>query len=320
MSGDAAIHAGNIRKGIELAEETLKAKGWQLDIRYEDDQTNPAKTVSAMQLLVAQGYRFFIGPTWSFQVNAVRGIAAANDIVAVVPAGSSQINGGGIPGVFNLSVPRGYQLPQLVEWVKRQGYRRAMILTPHDPWGDVHHDVFRNALKEVGGSVVAEERYDYGIDAATLRSIFLRAKASVPDVLIATGAAADMATMVKARNALGLKLAVIGTDDVKDALSAKLLTPQDVAHDVFAIEVTVGESFKRLYRARFNQDPPIYSDCGYDALMILAEATERSAGTPAAVKALFKSGGELTGASGPIHFDSQGDLRGGVFQISKVGT
>jgi branched-chain amino acid transport system substrate-binding protein len=319
MSGDAAIHASHIRHGIELAADDLKARGWQLDIRYEDDQTDAAKTVSAMQLLVAKGYTFFIGPTWSFQVNAVRGLVAAHDLVAMVPAGSSEINGGAIPGVFNLAVPRVYQLPQVTDWLNRQGYRRAIILTPNDPWGEVHRDVFKRAVKEASGSVVTEEQYDYGIDTASLRAIFLKAKAANPDVLIATGAAADMANMIKARNALGLKFAVIGTDDVKDALSAKLLTARDVAHEVFALEVTVGAAFKELYRKRFNQEPPIYSDCGYDALMLLAEATQRTTGTPAAVRELFNSGGELTGVSGPIIFDGQGDLRGGVFQISKVG-
>ena len=88
--------------------------------------------------------------------------------------------------------------------------------------------------------------------------------------------------------------------------------------NVFALEVTVGAAFKDLYRKRFNQDPPIYSDCGYDALMILAEATERTAGTPAAVKDLLNSAGGLTGVSGPITFDGQGDVRGGVFEISKI--
>jgi len=319
LSGDAAIHAHNIRQGIELAADDLKARGWQLDLRYEDDQTDAAKTVSAVQLLLGQGYKFFIGPTWSFQVHAIRGLTETRDMLAAVPAGSSQINGGSVPGVYNLAVPRTYLLPQLEDWLTKHGYRRAVILSPNDPWGEVHNDLFTRAVKQVGGSVVAAERYDYGIDAGSLRAILLKAKTSSPDVLLATGAAADMATIVKARNTLGLKLAVIGTDDVKDALSSQLLNARDVQRDVFALEVTVGEPFKELYRKRVSQDPPIYSDCGYDALMVLAEAAERTTGAPSAMKELLNSGQPLKGVSGEIAFDGQGDLRGGTFQVSKIG-
>jgi hypothetical protein len=43
-------------------------------------------------------------------------------------------------------------------------YRRAVILTPNDPWGEVPNDLFTRAVKQVGGSVVAAESCNYGID------------------------------------------------------------------------------------------------------------------------------------------------------------
>jgi ABC-type branched-subunit amino acid transport system substrate-binding protein len=106
-------------------------------------------------------------------------------MLAVVPAGSSQINGGAVPGVFNLAVPRTSLLPQLEDWLTPHEYRRAGILTPNDPWGEVHNDLFTRAVKQVGGSVVAAERYDYRIDAGIFRAILLKAKMSSPDVLLA---------------------------------------------------------------------------------------------------------------------------------------
>ena len=101
LSGSAAYHAQAIRRGLEIAAKELRAEGWDVELKFEDDQTNPAQTASSMHYLLSGGYRFFVGPTWSFQVNAVRAVLASQDAVALIPAGSSDINGGLIEGVFN---------------------------------------------------------------------------------------------------------------------------------------------------------------------------------------------------------------------------
>ncbi|WKZ57586.1 MAG: penicillin-binding protein activator [Bdellovibrionota bacterium] len=318
LTGGAAYHSAGIRKGIELAAEDLKARGWQIDLRYEDDQTNPTKTVSAMQFLSSQGYKSFIGPTWSFQVNAVREIVANNDLVAMVPAGSSEINGGAAQGVFNLCPSRTQQVPYLVEWLKRQGYHRGFIVTPNGDWGEIHRRVFARAVKDAGGSVVGEEQFDYGIDISSLRTILLKGAQVNADVVFTTGAGDDVANVVRARNALHLSFSILSTADIRDALALKLVSHADVQQDVFAIGLTVSSDFKMRYMARFGEQPSLYSDRGYDALMILAEATERTDGSQNAVRSFLNSGVEFSGVSGKIKFDNRGDVGAGDYQVFKA--
>lgn len=318
LTGGAAYHSAGIRKGIELAAEDLKDRGWKIDLRFEDDQTNPTKTVSAMQFLASQGYELFIGPTWSFQVNAVRGIVVKNDFVVIVPAGSSDINGGPAQGIYNLSPARTQQVPDLIEWLKKTGYRRGFIVTPNGDWGEIHRQVFARALKEAGGTVVGEEQFDYGIDISSLRTILLKSKQANADIVFTTGAGGDVANVVRARNALHLDFSILSTKDISDALALHLVTPADVQQNVFAIGLTVGSDFTKRYKARFGEEPNLYSDRGYDALMVLAEATEKTDGSPKAVRNFLSSGVDFFGVSGKFKFDEHGDVGSGDYQIVKA--
>lgn len=315
LTGNAAVHAANIRNGVELAAKELRERGWTIDLRFEDDQTNAAKTVSAFQQLITQGYKLFIGPTWDFQANALRGSMTKWDAVALAPAMSSDVGGGPIEGLFNLSPQRDKGIQPLVELLKRHNSRRAYILTVNGPWGVVHRTLFRKAVEEAGGSVVGEEQFDYGIDAATSRTLVLKAKRVDAEVLFTTGASSDSANIVRARNAVGLTFKIIGTEDMQDAVSTKLLDSEDLRQSVFAMMTIPQASLTERYRAQYGEDPGVYSDRGYDALMVLAEASLKSDGSPKAIRALLKSGAEFSSTSERLSFNQQGDVATGAFEV-----
>lgn len=315
LSGSAAYHAQGIRQGLEMAAKELETEGWDVQLKFEDDQTNPAKTASAMHFLLSSGYRFFIGPTWSFQVNAVRTILTSKDAVALVPGGSSEINGGAIEGVFNLCPPRTKQQQPVTAWLKENRYKKGFVLTPNGDWGEVHREVFEGALKEAGASLVGRDNFDYGVDSAVLRTILLKAKKAGADAVFITGAAADVANIVHARNLLRLNLAIMSSDDVRDALEMGLLSAADIASKVYAVGLTVPPEFRERFRAEFGEEPKIYSDRGYEALRILALALEKTDGSPKTVKSFLRGELKFDGASGVIQFDENGDITSGSYQI-----
>jgi|GEM_PF-861434 len=315
LSGSAAYHAQAIRRGLEMAAKELETEGWDVRLKFEDDQTNPAKTASAMHFLLSRGYRFFIGPTWSFQVNAVRAILASKDAVALVPAGSSEINGGAIEGVFNLCPPRTKQQHPVAAWLKEKGYKKGFVLTPNGDWGEVHREVFEGALKEAGASLVGRENFDYGVDSAVLRTILLKAKRVGADAVLITGAASDAANIVHARNLLHLDYAIMSTNDVRDALEMGLLSAGDIASKVYAVGLTVPPEFRERFRAEFGEEPGIYADRGYEALKILALAVEKTDGSPKAVKSFLRGELSLGGVADGIRFDENGDITSGSYQL-----
>lgn len=319
LTGAASYHADAIMKGISIAADELKSQGWKIDLKFEDDQTNSAKTATALNRLVVAGYKIFIGPTWSFQVNAIKSIIARDNLVALVPGGSSEINGGAADGVFNLVPPRTLQTPLVEKWLKENKFQKGFILTPNGDWGEIHRQVFKDALKGSGKTLLAEEQFDYGIDINSLSTILLKASQAGADIVFTTGAASDVANVVRARNSANLKFAVMSTKDIVDAANLKLVTASDLSRDVYTVGTTVSAEFTKKFKEKYQSEPGLYSDRGYDALMLVASLSSKSDGSAAAIKQLFNSDQIFNGISGDIRFNKNGDIETGEYRIAKAG-
>lgn len=66
LTGAAAVHGTGIQEGLEFAKQELGKKGKNVEIVYQDDGTEPKRTINALESGIASGLRFFIGPTWDF--------------------------------------------------------------------------------------------------------------------------------------------------------------------------------------------------------------------------------------------------------------
>ena len=73
--------------------------------------------------------------------------------------------------------------------------------------------MFEGALKEAGASLAGKESFDYGVESAVLRTILLKAKKAGADAIFITGAASDVANIVRARNQLHLDFAIMSSVD-----------------------------------------------------------------------------------------------------------
>ena len=126
LSGYAAEHSSGMKNGILLAVDHLKRDGWQVDFKVEDDETNPAKTVSAIRSLLARDYRLFVGPTWSFQIRAAEPILRSAGALAITPGGSSVINGGASEAILNMCPRRDKQTPNRVSLDEAKRYQERI--------------------------------------------------------------------------------------------------------------------------------------------------------------------------------------------------
>ena len=315
LTGSATNDATAIRKGLELAVEQLQQNGWQLDLIWEDDQTNPQKTVAAVQLALAKGYKFFIGPTWSFQVKAIMKIIENAGALAIIPAGSSEIDGGAARGLFHLFPSRSRQVEPLTIWFQNQKFSSACILTPQGDWGEIHQKVYKKAVFDGGGAVKFDEKFDYGIEKSLLKTLFVsRIKPSGCAVLFVTGDPADIANMIHARNELHSDITILSTNHIKGAIALRLLN-KDQIQNVFVSSLAISLPFSILYYEKYKEAPQLYSDRGYDALMILAKVVSHTSGSPTAAIDFLSTNFDYNGLSGKIRFDEIGDVVDGEYRI-----
>ncbi|MCC6953471.1 MAG: ABC transporter substrate-binding protein [Deltaproteobacteria bacterium] len=314
LTGGASQHADAIRNGVELAATELRASGWTVELTYEDDQTNAGKTVTALRALIARGHKLFIGPTWSFQIHAALPILAASDSIAIVPGGSADISGGSAKGVFYLSPKRDGQILPISEFLKQRNYRRAIILYPLGDWGVIHNQVFRAAAGAAGLEIAGSHEYEYGMDASGHKAFLAKVRAAKADVILMTGAPADSAQLVRARNDLKLDTAILGTDTFLGAVNDGLLSSSDRMDNVFALALPVNPEFSKKHVERYHALPRQYADRGYDALLALARAIEHVPdGSIPRLDAYLREELSFAGASGEVDLDDNRDLIGGDF-------
>jgi ABC-type branched-subunit amino acid transport system substrate-binding protein len=316
LTGHASYHADAIYKGVDLAADELRAKGWNIDLKVEDDQTNSTKAVTAFHSLLASKYRFFIGPTWSYQANAVRPILEKSDSLALVPAGSSDTNGGVSDSILNLCPPRSDQTPVLYEWLKSNHYNGGFVITPNGDWGEVHRKVYLDAMNQAKIEIIGAESFDIGADIGLMRALLLKVKIKKADLLLVTGPASDVANIVRVRNELKIPVSIVGTNNLLDAVAMGLLPYESIKNNVFVISLPIAKSFQKKFSTKFKESPKLYSERGYDALMILAEAFKSTDGSVENVRYYLKNNLRYSGASGVIEFSKEGNVMTGNYFIS----
>lgn len=318
LTGYAAQHAKGMKNGFLLAVDQLKKQGWQVDYKIEDDQTNPAKTVSALHSLLAQDYRFFIGPTWSYQTKAATPILHSSGALAITPGGSSIINGGPNESVFNMCPRRDSQAPLIGNWAKEHHMRKGFILSAEGDWGVLHHKVFAKAIELSGGEIVAEEFYDYGADLSTIKSILLKASKTHFDTLYTTTSSDDIANIIRARDELKMNFSIMTTDTIADAKRLGLVTSKQLSN-VYMSYLPTSEEFMKLHKEHFHEDALTYSDRAYDAVMALAVAVLHTDGSVESVRKYLHSDNLPSGMTGPLKFDASGDIIAANYEVIAMG-
>ena len=129
LTGAAALHGNAIRDGLELARRELESEGWQIVLDFQDDRTKSIDSVSSFKLMLDQGYRYFIGPTWDFQVEAVKSIFSKHEAITFVPSVSADTAGGLSKHMVYICPPRSNQIPVLSSFLKYSLREAAGIAT-----------------------------------------------------------------------------------------------------------------------------------------------------------------------------------------------
>jgi branched-chain amino acid transport system substrate-binding protein len=314
LTGPAAIHGTAVQRGLELAKEDLVRAGWQVELEYQDDQTQSAKTVMGLQSLIARGVTLFVGPTWDFQIIAAHPIFQARKAITLAATASSEVGGGSSTGIFFMVPPRAGLLKPLQDFLKSRALSRAVLLMPNGSWGEVHQELFKEAVKGAGGSVASAEFFDYGVSVSQLSTTLNRLRERNPDVVLVTGAGLDIASLIKARNQLQLKFTIVATDTARDILKDKLLNPDELKQ-VYVAEIAPQPRFIERYLEKFGATPGNYSDSAYDSLMILAEATSKTDGSLEQIQSYLQNRCDYDGMSGRKRFDSKGDVKDGESRV-----
>lgn len=318
LTGSAAVWGENAKMGIEIALDEINSsggiKGKKIRLIYEDSQSLPSNAVSALQKLISTDkVSVVIGDITSSSVLAMAPIAEKKHVVLLSPGASN-------PDISKAGdyIFRNWQSDALEGSVdahfayEKLGYHKAATLCVNNAYGTGLKDVFEDVFQKLGGKIVISESFQQG--ETDMRSQIKKVAEANPDLIYMPGYPPEMAIVLRQAKEMGIKiqfLSVQAFDDPKileiagraaEGVIFSVPKPPDISNPVVS-------NFIKKYKERFNKEPGVCSDTGYDALKIvcwaISQATEVSG--PAIQVQLLKLK-DFPGAAGATTFDSNGDV------------
>ncbi len=318
LTGYGSFHGRNIQHGLELAKKDLEKRGWKVELTYEDDGTIPQRSITAIRALSARGYSLFIGPTWSYQVEAAGPLYARTPVIAFSPATYSAVTGGPHAHLLHGTTPATAKVEPVSKWLKQSGYSKAAILYAACAWGETHREVYEQAAAQAGVKIVYNDHFDYGQEAASLPAMLAAIKSSGAEVVLSTSSAEAVGLIVKLMTELRSKAAFLSTDDLNDALAQKLVDLHRPGRPrLFLLALPMMEAFQSHYAAHYYGTAGIYSDTAYDGLMMFAQAIENGSKNAVEIESFLRKNG-YQGLSGTFRFDKNGDTEKGSYVITEL--
>ena len=157
-SGPAANAAQAIRQGIIAAHFNARSN---VRLQFYDVQTgnNPDanNVISQYDKAVADGANIVIGPLDKTSVE----LLAAHDALTIPVLALNRINEDiEQNNFFQFALAPEDDARNQAEYANKMGYKRAIVLSPRNDWGDRVAEAFTNEWRDSGGQLVTRAKYD----------------------------------------------------------------------------------------------------------------------------------------------------------------
>ena len=330
LTGPFAHWGRDADNGVQLAAEeanaeklTLDGKPVRFEVVSEDDQADPKVATQVAQRFVDAGVAAVIGHLTSGA--AIPASRLYNDAGIAMIAGSvtsPKFTQQGYNNTFRIIANDLQQGQALAKYaVTELKSKRIAVIDDRTTYGQGLADDFAKAVEAAGGKVVKRE---YTTNTATdFMAILTSLKGAKPELLFYGGMDAQAGPLVKQMRKLGMTTRFMGADGVNTAEFAKLAGT--AAEGAYASSAGASKelmpgfaAFNDKYKAKFGSEIQAYAPYTYDAAKVLIDAMKR-AGSADPKKFLAEVGKtQLQGVTGPIAFESNGDVKNGTVTLYQL--
>lgn len=332
LTGENARWGKWEKDGIDLAVDQINSNGGidgnKIEVIHEDDQGDPKIAVTIMQKFINQGIQAVIGPSLSGAVLACAPLANNNRVVSLTPSAQSpKITYAG-DYIFRIFASNSVEGPKLFQLAMSMNVKRVAILYANIEYGVGLYSVIKEEIIKNNITLLTAEAYD--ANSTDFRSQLVKIKNAEPDGIFLLGFPSDMAVILrqmKELNVPGLKFAPNSFEEEEIIDNS-----QGGAEGVYYVYPILSDSsnakiIREQFEQRYKKEMNYYNGVGYDAVKVFEIAIK---------KVIGKYKGEISGenikdelyrinyagVSGPISFDSNGDIkdRPMEFRVVRNGT
>lgn len=328
LSGAAADVGKDAFEGAKLAIETLNGRGGvlgrKLELRHQDNGTNPQKSVDQATAMIRDGAKFLMAPQASssaIAVNkAVSGKLKTPTCVSTSTADDITIKDFQ-PYVFTMSANSYMESRATAAMLAKQPYKRYAVISADYAGGRSGANRFKEFIKELNPSaeIVVEEYPKFG--ATDYTASINKVLAAKPDYVWTILFGADLITFTKQAQAVGFFdqinkrfLALYDGNTLKALGDAAVVGTegwQRVPVNLVSKGSAEGQAYVNGFKTKNGVYPSDWAGLAYDCVMIWAQAAEaaKSIEPDAIVKAIETT--EFKSVRGPLKFgafDHQGEV------------
>ncbi len=292
VTGPAAPLGEPEKKTLQMMVEKINnaggINGRKVEIIIEDDETDPAKAVAAINKLIGQDKVVaVIGGSTTPSTLAMKEVAIKKNIPLVACAAGNAIVASDYKWVFITPQSNAVVVPKTLSYLK-ENLKVAKIAFLHDSdaFGQDGLDVFKKEAGKFGIEMVAIEKYEK--TQTDLTSQINKLKGSGAQALVVWGTNPGPAIARKNMVQLGWNVQYVGSHGIanmkfielagKDAdgvvfPAGKVLIPDSIAAD--SPQKKVVDEFLADYKAKYNEAPNTFAGHAYDALTLIVEAIKK---------------------------------------------
>ena len=320
LTGDTATFGQSTDRGMRMAFEEINAKGGvlgrPLELLSEDDRsiTEEART-AAQKLLQRDRVVALLG-----EIASSRSLAAAPEAqrahVPMISPGSTNPKVTEVGDyIFRACFIDPFQGTVMARFaVDELKVKKVAILFDFKQDYSVGlADFFRKTFTQLGGQIVADERYTSG--DIEFRAQLTTIRAAKPDAIFLPGYYTELGLIAKQARELGIEVPLLGGDGW-DSEKTLEIGGKAVEGYYFSTHYAADsdspkvQAFVKAYEAKYHQTPDAMAALGYDTAGILADALTRAGDTSGEkLRDAIAATKDYEGVTGRITIDPQRNAR-----------
>ncbi len=324
LTGDAAFWGNQMVRGASLAIDQINTAGGIKNGPYKgctfevsgpyDDRADPTEATNIVQKLTTMNdVLAMIGPVNSSNGFAILPILAQARI-PVISGGASNadLTKHSWDNFFRAFLNDGGGATFVAKLFGKLGYKRIVVAYSNNDYGTGIFNTFSTKVKELGIEILSADTWKPSEDRE-FSPLITRWQSQNPDAIFIAGEYTESGLIVKQSRVAGMKQPIInqgayGPDFLKIVgEQGEGVIVETLFDPLRGDEVT--QKFVKQYHDKYNEDPAENGSIGYDAMLVLNDATNRMTepGREALIVAL-KATKDFRALNYVVSFDETGEM------------
>ncbi|MGH2557539.1 MAG: ABC transporter substrate-binding protein [Thermomicrobiales bacterium] len=314
FSGPNAEYGRIWKKGFELALEEINGaggiKGRQLELQYEDSQSDPKQSVPVAQKFVTDDS--ILAELGDFASPASMAASPIYERGGLVQFGFTNSHPDFTKGgefMFSTSISQTQDATYLSQLAFERAGQRQAILYRNTDWGKVSSDIYIQELEALGGEAVLVDNYLES--EKDFKPLLAKVRDAEPESLTLIAYYTDGALLVQQAKDVGIEVPIVaigscyspqfielGGEATEGVLLATSFFPTDPRPEV--------QTFVAAFEAKHGETPDLFSAGAYDAVKVVAWAVEQSDASREGIREALDTGVDIPSVMhGPFTFNDE---------------